>query len=115
EDTSVGGFPDHDWQLTANDSVGGGLNKFSIEDITAATIPFTVEGSAPSNSLYIDDGGRIGLGTSTPALQVHIADGNTPTVRLDQDGSSGWAPQIWDVAGNEANFFVRDVTNGSRL
>jgi hypothetical protein len=36
-------------------------------------------------------------------------------VRLDQDGSFGFTPQVWDVAGNEANFFIRDVTGGSRL
>ena len=40
--------------------------------------------------------------------------GDTPTIRLDQQGG-GWSPQIWDVAGNEANFFIRDVTNGSKL
>lgn len=34
---------------------------------------------------------------------------------LEQDGCSGFTPQTWDVAGNEANFFVRDATNGSTL
>ena len=38
-----------------------------------------------------------------------------PTLRLEQDGSSGFSPQTWDVAGNEANFFIRDATNGSKL
>jgi len=42
-------------------------------------------------------------------------DGDTPTLRLEQDGSSGFAPQTWDVAGNETSFFVRDATNGSTL
>jgi hypothetical protein len=41
--------------------------------------------------------------------------GNTPTLRLEQDGSNGFTPQTWDVAGNEAGFFVRDATNGSTL
>ena len=36
-------------------------------------------------------------------------------MRLQQDGSSGFTPQTWDVAGNEANFFVRDATSGSTL
>jgi len=63
----------------------------------------------------VDDGGRLGLGTSTPVVDVHIKSGNTPTLRLEQDGSSGFTPQTWDVAGNEANFFVRDATNGSTL
>ena len=54
-------------------------------------------------------------GTSTPSTEIHVVDGDTPTLRLQQDGSSGFAPQTWDVAGNETNFFVRDVTNGSTL
>lgn len=41
--------------------------------------------------------------------------GDTPGLRIDQDGSAGFSPQIWDVAGNESNFFVRDVSNGSTL
>src|SRR6266576_5333643 len=43
QDTSVSaGFPNHQWQLTANDSANGGLNKFSIENTTLATVPFTI-------------------------------------------------------------------------
>ena len=36
-------------------------------------------------------------------------------MRLEQNNSGGFTAQTWDVAGNEANFFVRDVTGGSRL
>lgn len=116
DDTSnSGSFPSFDWQLTANDSANGGANKFSIDDITSGRTPFTIEGSAPSHSLYVDDAGNLGLGTSTPVVEVHVKDGDSPTLRLEQDGSSGFTAQTWDVAGNEANFFVRDVTNGSRL
>ncbi|MEO1365815.1 MAG: hypothetical protein AAFX50_01475 [Acidobacteriota bacterium] len=113
--SSTASFPSTDWQLTANDSANGGANKFSIDDVTASRTIFTVEGNAPSNSLYVDDGGRIGSGTATPVADLHIKDGDSPTVRLEQDGSSGFAPQTWDVAGNEANFFIRDATNGSML
>jgi hypothetical protein len=116
DDTSTSsGFPNHDWQLTANDSASGGANKFSIEDITAATVPFTVTGSAPSNSIFVDSSGRVGLRTSTPVLDLHTATGNTPAHRYEQNSSGGFTAQTWDVAGNEANFFVRDVTGGSRL
>lgn len=115
-DTSVAAsFPRNDWRLIANDSANGGQSKFSIEDVSGGRVPFTVEANARSNSLYVDDGGRIGIRTSTPAVELHVVDGDTPTLRLQQDGSSGFAPQTWDVAGNETNFFVRDVTNGSTL
>lgn len=113
--SSTSSFPSNDWQITANDSANGGANKFSIDDIDGGRTPFTLEAGAPSHSLYVDDGGRLGLGTNTPVVDVHIKSGNTPTLRLEQDGSSGFTPQTWDVAGNEANFFIRDATNGSTL
>ncbi len=116
DDTSVAAsYPRNDWQLTANDSANGGASKFSIDDISGNRTPFTVEANARSHSLYVDDGGRVGSRTSTPSVEFHTIDGDTPTLRLQQDGSSGFAPQTWDVAGNETNFFVRDVTNGSQL
>ena len=116
QDTSASAsFPTVDWQLTANESNNGGLNKFSIESIDNSRIPFTVEYGAGSNALYVDDGGRIGLGTASPVVELHVVNGDSPAMRLEQDGSSGFAAQTWDLAGNETNFFVRDVTNGSRL
>jgi hypothetical protein len=115
EDTSTGSFPSRDWRLLANDSASGGANKFSIVDVDGNRTPFTVEAAAPNHSLYVDDGGRIGLGTSTPSVDLHVKDGDTPTLRLEQDTSSGFAAQTWDIAGNETSFFVRDATNGSTL
>ena len=116
DDTSVAAsFPRTDWQITVNDSANGGASKFSIDDISGGRTPFTVEANARSHSLYVDDGGRIGIRTSTPSTEIHVIDGDTPTLRLQQDGSSGFAPQTWDVAGNETNFFIRDVSNGSTL
>lgn len=116
QDTSnSASFPTNDWRIIINETTNGGDNKFSIEDSTGGRLPFTIEASAPSDSLYVDDGGRIGVGTGSPVVEVHIKDGDTPTLRLEQDGSSGFTPQTWDLAGNETNFFVRDVTNGSRL
>ena len=115
-DTSTSAsFPSTDWRIRINDSSNGGANYFAIEDSTAGKTPFLVEGNAPTNSLYVEDGGRVGLGTSTPVVELHIKDGDSPTMRLEQDGSSGFTPQTWDVAGNETNFFIRDATNGSKL
>ena len=59
--------------------------------------------------------GQVGFGTASPAVSLHAANGNTPTLRLEQNGTSGFTPQTWDVAGNETNFFIRDATNGSTL
>ena len=116
DDTSTGaGFPANDWQLTANDSASGGSSKFSIEDITGSKVPFTITAGASTNSIFVDSTGRVGLRTSTPVLDLHIATSNTPAIRLEQNNSGGFTAQTWDIAGNEANWFVRDVTGGSRL
>lgn len=116
DDTSTSAsFPRNDWQLTANDSSNGGNSYFSIQDITGSRTPFTVTAGAPNHSLFVDSGGDVGMGTNNPVLEAHIVDGDSPTLRLEQNGSSGFTPQTWDLAGNETNFFLRDVTNGSQL
>ncbi len=120
--SSSAGFPNRDWALNANDSASGGQNRFWIQDCGASSqgsctgnAVFSIEAGARANALYVDDSGRLGLGTATPVLDIHNKRGNTPSLRMEQDASSGFTAQTWDVAGNEANFFVRDVTGGSRL
>ena len=115
EDTSVGSFPTNDWKIQINDTTSGGASYFTLWDTDGGRRPFTIEAGAPAHSLYVEDYGRVGLGTSIPYVELHIVDGDSPTIRLDQDGSSGWAAQRWDLCGNETNFFIRDVTNGSKL
>jgi hypothetical protein len=116
DDTSVSsGFPANDWRLIANDSASGGANFFAIEDSTAGRQVFRVSAGARANSIFVSSAGNVGFGTSTPVLLMHGRNSNTPAMRLEQDGSGGFSPYTWDVAGNEANFFVRDVTGGSRL
>lgn len=115
-DTSyTASYPTNSWRITINDSTNGGASYFSVDDVDDGTSIFKVEAGAPSNSLYVEDYGRVGLGTSTPVVELHIKDSDTPTVRLEQDSSGGWTAQTFDVAGNESNFFVRDATNGSKL
>ena len=116
DDTSASAsFPANDWRITVNDSSNGGQSYFAVEDATAGRIPFRIRAGAPANSLYVNASGNIGIGTDAPVVETHIADGDSPTLRLEQNGSAGFASQTWDVAGNETNFFVRDVTNGSKL
>lgn len=47
--------------------------------------------------------------------QKLVCDTNdTPRLRLYQNGNS-WPQYTWDVAGNEVNFFIRDVNESSNL
>src|SRR6185436_7027490 len=52
---------------------------------------------------------------STPVLDLHINTSNTPALRMEQNNSGGFTAQTWDIGANEANWFVRDVTGGSKL
>lgn len=116
DDTSSGaGFPANDWRIKANDTFSGGASYLAIEDATSGNPVFTVSAGAPTNSLYVSASGQLGLRTATPALDVHASTGNTPAFRLEQSSAGGFTAQTWDIGSNEANFFVRDVTNSSRL
>ena len=50
----------------------------------------------------------------TQTENLTLQTGDTPRLRLEQTNGV-FTPQTWDVAGNEANFFVRDLTGGSKL
>ncbi len=113
--SSSSSFPTVDWQITANDSTNGGLNKFSIENIDRSTVPFTIIDGAPSNSIYVASSGYVGFGTSTPIMNLHTETSNSPTLRLEQNQGAGFAAQSWDIGGNETNFFIRDVNSGGTL
>jgi hypothetical protein len=115
DDTSADGFPNNDWAIAANDTGSGGASYLAFEDVTGAKVPFRVMAGAPTDSLTVDAAGKLGLGTSTPLLREHLRQGDTPAIRLEQDNAGGYTPQTWDIGANEANFFVRDLTGGSRL
>ncbi|GAB3510483.1 tail fiber domain-containing protein [Emticicia fontis] len=116
DDTSASsGFAANDWEIEANESASGGTNSFAINDVTGAKTPFKIIAGAPTSSLFVASTGRIGLRTNTPVLDLHINTNNTPAIRIEQNSSGGFSAQTWDMAGNEANFFIRDVTSGSKL
>ena len=122
DDTSTSaGFATNNWQIRANAQGSGGGSFLGIVDqgstgnSETGTIVLEVDAGAPANSLRVSSTGNVGLGTATPVLDVHINTTDTPAIRLEQNNTGGFTAQTWDVAGNEANFFVRDVTSGSRL
>jgi len=122
DDTSTSaGFATNNWQIRSNSSGSGGGSFLAFVDQGATgnsetgTIVFEVDAGAPANSLRVSSTGNVGLGTATPVLDLHVNTTDTPAARFEQNNSGGFTAQTWDVAGNEANFFVRDVTSGSRL
>ena len=122
DDTSVSaGFATNNWQIRANAQGSGGGSFLAFVDQGATgnsetgTLVFQVDAGAPANSLRVSSGGNVGIGTATPVLDVHANTTDTPAIRLEQNNSGGFTAQTWDIGANEANFFVRDVTSGSRL
>jgi hypothetical protein len=122
DDTSTNqGFPTTNWQIRANSSASGGdsflgfVDQGNTGNSETGTIVLQVNAGAPANSVKVGSNGKVGFRTATPVLDLHITTGDTPAHRLEQTNASGFTAQTWDIAGNEANFFVRDVTGGSRL
>jgi hypothetical protein len=122
DDTSTSaGFPTNNWQIRANSSASGGasflgfVDQGSTGNSETGTVNFQVDAGAPANSVHVASTGKVGFRTATPVLDLHMNTSDTPAVRFEQNNTGGFTAQTWDVAGNEANFFVRDVTSGSRL
>ncbi len=113
--SSSAGFASNDWRLIANEQPSGGANMFAVEDSTAGRNLVLIEAGAPANSIYVDSTGNIGFQQSAPGLDLHLTTSDTPALRLDQSNAGGFTAQTWDIGGNEANFFIRDLTGGSKL
>ena len=116
EDTSTAaGYPKNDWRIIANDSASGGASKFSIEDSTGGKTPFTITAGASTNSMFVD--------SSRETRLAHVV---ARARRAHQHGQHARASSRTECErrlgranlghrSNDANFFVRDVTGGSRL
>lgn len=100
EDTDSG---DPIWHLEANN----GTQKFSLVDKTHTKTPFTIEAGAQTNALYVNNLGRVGIGTSTPAWNLHILASSHPTLRLEQTSPAA----VWDLQADENAFYILDSVN----
>lgn len=101
DSSTTAGFPATDWRLTANDSFTGGVNRFSLEDATAGTVPVTVRGAAPNDSLFVSNLGRVGLGTATPDARLDIEAASAPDIRLTDTGGD-----VWRILNDSLGFSV---------
>ena len=52
----------------------------------------------------------MGIGTITPAEELHIAGTAFPGIRLEDDGAS---PQSWEMLSSSNNFVILDITAGT--
>ena len=107
EDTSVT-EPNRAWQFRANDTAAP-RGVFRIMDRDALTTPFSIEGDAPTNALWIGTNG-VGFGTSIPQADLHVVSNLTEKLRLQDVGSGADWSLI--VATNGMGWFDRDSTGG---
>lgn len=91
------------------------LHAILLSAVTAAVA------AAPAGAVETVNDDQVVLGSqcvgrqcTLPARALHAHVDDTPALRLEQSGG-GFGAYTWDVAGNEANFFVRDVSAGNRL
>lgn len=106
-------FPSKDWRLTANDQATGGFNYFSIDNVTDNLVGLKVK---ENGTLVVPtQNALLGIGTDNPATSIHAKFNDTPTLRLEQDASGGYVSQVWDIIGNEQQFAIKNVSNGSIL
>ena len=54
DSSSSSSFPTVDWEIVVNDSVNGGINRFSIAEGDSGNTPFTIISGADNHSFYID-------------------------------------------------------------
>lgn len=79
------GAGDKTWDIDVD------LGGFRIAQVTDGRAPLLISDSAPSNSVRVDGFGRVGLGTSLPAENLHVVDSSDASLRLQVGGQS------WDI------------------
>ena len=102
QDTSEG-YSAQIWDVAAGDA------GYQLIHGNGTTTPFTIQNGAPSSGLVMDNTGRIGFGTSLPQRELHVVDGGTAALRLEQDTSGGFGHHTWDISSSDAGFLLSDV------
>ena len=103
----------NDWRLIVNGAINSQGNYFAIEDASAGREVFRVDAGAPLNSVYVSGSGNVGFGTATPDSAIHVRSSSSPALRLELTRARPrFTHHIWDLVGNERQFFIRDVTGG---
>jgi len=83
-------------------------------DYTSSSTPLVIEKDTPSNTLYVDSAGAVGIGTSTPSTYdgiqgLDIVQPDYPAVRLNQSGSA----TKFDLWANASFFGIYDEAMGT--
>lgn len=109
QDSSSSPYSTNDWRILANEAASYGIESFSVEDDETGNQIFRLMAGAPMSALTVAASGDVGMGTISPQAELHIVDGTWPRIRLEQDGSEGQTPGIWDIGMITSDFYVAQV------
>jgi len=103
----------HDWALLINPS---NVAQFALRDIDNNLTPFTVAAGAPDNSLFVDGTGKVGLGTATPSVSLHVSGSAGTTKELVQETSATTAPrELLELRNNGGALIItKDLSTPQR-
>ena len=102
-------YSSNDWRLQ-----GGGA--FVIHDVTANKTPFTIEAGAGTNTLVVDSNSRVGIGTNSPSVSLHIKSAGDEILRLDHTSTAGSPYMTWQQNGTRrALMQFLDTNNELRI
>ncbi|RPI22854.1 MAG: hypothetical protein EHM61_21205 [Acidobacteria bacterium] len=73
--------------------------------------PVVVEESAPENSLYVDEQGRVGVGTSMPRAQLHMK-GTDPGLTIEDAQTGGREYTLRSQKSGDGSLGLFDETTG---
>ncbi|MDG1476361.1 MAG: hypothetical protein P8Q14_04390 [Vicingaceae bacterium] len=117
---------------TGNDNTFIGTNaNASVSSLTNATAIGANAIVSQSNSLVLGSNANVGMGTSTPAHDLHIHKPDPSTLMIESTGVNGNDVYVgiqspantWlmktnrgdQTGGNQGDFFIRDETNGRNV
>tara|TARA_R110001592_G_scaffold142133_5_gene364118 strand:+ start:97 stop:5610 length:5514 start_codon:yes stop_codon:yes gene_type:complete len=89
------------------------LGIFSNPNSSTEGIAFSTDGGS-TTEVFIQDGGNVGIGTSSPSEKLHIDDGTDPTLKISPGSSTSANPTIkfTGPGETEGHFIVYENATG---
>ena len=86
---------------------GGDSDKLRLSDGNGGTSPLIIEKTTPTNTLYLDSTGNVGIGTNSPTSKLEITKDTAGTTNLTvvKNVASGTVPVV---------LFLQDHTSGAQ-
>jgi hypothetical protein len=94
-----------------NDNLG---NHTATQNINLGSNFISIDGTSKGISVNSDGSANVSTNSSNSPSLI-IRSGNTPAYRIFQEASGIYPSYSWDLGGNETVFFLKDVSNSSKL